>query len=389
MSSVFQTVKLGDILSGDGLSYGVVQPGMHDPQGVPIVRVGDIKYGRVSTSSPLKIAPEVSKTHNRTVLQGGEVLLSIVGTVGRVAQVNNAIVGWNTARAIAVIRPNNEDDARWIYYVLRSKKLQSAMGIAQTDTVQATLNLRDVRELEIPYPDSQTRLKIAEVLGDLDRLIEVSRELCEEIRELSRSTFAQEVMTSSTYVKLSELAAINPDRVQKAKPEQITYLAIADVNDGSITWPSKTYWPDAPAAARLRVQPGDIIWSRVRPNRRSHARLPEGCGPTVVSTGLTVIRPRAVPSSYLMAVCDSLEFSSRLTALADGTAYPTVDASVFANILVPRISEKRLFEFDQTFGPLVDALNQLETEISLLESTRDSLLPLLLSGAIIVEGNKP
>lgn len=378
-------VSLDELLDpNDGLSYGVVQPGMHVDEGVPIVRVSDLGGGTIATAKPLRVATAIDESHKRTRLKGGEVLLSIVGTVGRVAIVPPDLAGWNVARAIAVLRPKTSDLADWIYYSLQSPDLQTSMGIAQTDTVQATLNLADIRSLKVSLPSLAERSRIIRVLSALDNLVQENKRIIDSIVGLSRGLLAQMIADGCESVPLGTVAEVNPERATRPKPEQVCYLAIADVRDGGIEWPENTFWPDAPAAARLMARQGDVIWSRVRPNRRSHALIPPRKTQVIVSTGMVVLRPTLVSSAYLMAITDSEVFSRKLTALADGTTYPTVGPEDFRGILIPKASPDRLSNFDIVMAPLWDAFQNLDQEVIDLRQTRDQILPLLMTGRVQV-----
>ena len=48
-----------------GISYGIVQPGSNDPFGVPIVRVNNLKQGRILTGDVLRVSPEVESKYSR------------------------------------------------------------------------------------------------------------------------------------------------------------------------------------------------------------------------------------------------------------------------------------------------------------------------------------
>ena len=102
------------------ISYGVVQPGSPVAHGVPIVRVNNFRDMRLDLSDVMRIAPEIEAKYGRTRLSGGEVLLTLVGSVGQVAQVPNGCAGFNVARAVGVIKPANGIDASWIAVCLRS-----------------------------------------------------------------------------------------------------------------------------------------------------------------------------------------------------------------------------------------------------------------------------
>jgi type I restriction enzyme S subunit len=104
----WQELPLIECTSDRQISYGVVQPGFPVTDGVPIVRVNNLVNGRIITNDAMRIAPEIDYSHRRTKLHGGEIVLSLVGTTGSVAIVPDKLKGWNVARAIAVIRPDEK-----------------------------------------------------------------------------------------------------------------------------------------------------------------------------------------------------------------------------------------------------------------------------------------
>ena len=57
MPGEWKEVALESLIEpGRGISYGIVQPGAPVPDGVPIVRVSDVRGGRIATSAPLRVA---------------------------------------------------------------------------------------------------------------------------------------------------------------------------------------------------------------------------------------------------------------------------------------------------------------------------------------------
>ena len=106
---------------------------------MPIVRVNNFKDGRVDASGALTIDPEIERKYQRSRLQGGELLLTLVGTMGLSAIVPNELHGWNVARAVGVIPLNENVDKRWLNFVLRSQPSQDFIRTHANTTVQATV----------------------------------------------------------------------------------------------------------------------------------------------------------------------------------------------------------------------------------------------------------
>lgn len=188
MAGEWTTVPLSELTSTPP-TYGVVQPGQDATSGSPMLRVNNFHGGSLNLSEVMRITPEIEAKYGRTRIQAGDVLLTIVGSVGQVAVVPSELNGWNIARAIAMIRPNKPDLSRWISLVLRSPQAQYQLGVTANTTVQTTINLKDLRELRIPLPDDSEREAIAHILGTLDDKIELNRRRNRTLGAMARALF--------------------------------------------------------------------------------------------------------------------------------------------------------------------------------------------------------
>lgn len=181
-------VPLEQLAQKNSVTYGVVQPGTHVDHGVPIVRVNNFKEGRVELSELMRIEPEIESKYGRTRLQGGEVLLTVVGSVGQVAVVSEALKGFNVARAVAVIHPQDVDP-NWLALCLRSPLSQHLLGSRANTTVQTTINLKDLRALPVPMAPEYERGKIIELIGSLDDRIALLRETNTTLEAIAQALF--------------------------------------------------------------------------------------------------------------------------------------------------------------------------------------------------------
>src|SRR5439155_12278068 len=101
----WDVTELGDILSQDrGISVGVMYPGDDISDGVPLIKAGDLNGSIINPRPEFRISKEKHHEYRRTELQGGELLMTLVGNVGQCAVVPQSMAGWNTARAVAVMR---------------------------------------------------------------------------------------------------------------------------------------------------------------------------------------------------------------------------------------------------------------------------------------------
>ncbi len=171
------------------ISYGVVQPGQALSEGVPLVRVNNFCDGRIDLVDIMKISPEIEEKYSRTRLKGGEVLLTLVGSVGQVAIVPFALAGFNVARAVSVIHPVSEIGPEWISLCLRSPLSQHLLNSRANTTVQTTINLKDVKALPIPVPTAAVRKKIVGMVFAIDDRIALLRETNATLEAIAQALF--------------------------------------------------------------------------------------------------------------------------------------------------------------------------------------------------------
>lgn len=133
--------------------YGVLVPSFVD-EGIPFIRVNDLLDLAGRSKEMLRIPGELSAQYSRTVTREGDVLLSVVGTLGRSAIVPSELAGANVNRAIAVLRPlgevSNELLAKWL--TTRSF-FRQALGATASDTAQRTLGMEDLSNFRLPWPN--------------------------------------------------------------------------------------------------------------------------------------------------------------------------------------------------------------------------------------------
>ena len=171
------------------ISYGIVQPGQFDPNGVGIIRVNNFQNDHLDVSDVLKVSNEIEGKFSKTRLEGGEVLLTLVGSTGLSAVVPPELKGWNVARAVAVIQPGEEVSADWINICLQSPYTKFFLDSRANTTVQKTLNLKDVKEIPIPIPPKTERVRIEKTLVSLNQKITLNRQINQTLEQMAQTLF--------------------------------------------------------------------------------------------------------------------------------------------------------------------------------------------------------
>jgi type I restriction enzyme S subunit len=131
--------------------YGIILPGDDYEGGVPYIRPVDIEDdGTVALSSLKRTSPEIANQYSRAQLQQGDLVLSIVGTIGKVFVVPPTLHGANITQSSVRIRPNKELATMYIRDILVSPILTRQYDKYRFGNAVQRLNVEHARMLAIP-----------------------------------------------------------------------------------------------------------------------------------------------------------------------------------------------------------------------------------------------
>src|SRR5574337_1312113 len=429
MAGEWESVPLDSLIEPTrGISYGIVQPGTPVVDGVPIVRVSDVRDGRIAVSDPLRVAPAIEAAYARTRLTGGELLLTLVGTVGETAVVPPSLAGWNTARAVAVIPVRKEIGAYWVKLALRAPGVREIIDSRLNTTVQATLNLRDVARLPIVLPPIREREAIAHILGTLDDKIELNRRMNETLEQMARALFKSWFVDFDPVRAKMEgrdsglpqpLADLFPDSFEGSElgeiPKGWDVGRFGDVGEQLRDQEKPFSCPDAlfhhfsipafdegqsPKSAygesikslKSRVPAGVILISKLNPEIERvwmvDVRPDERA---VCSTEFLVLRARPpFTRSYVYCLARSPLFRQQIEGLVTGTSKSHQRAQVdsILNLAVVAPPSSIVAAFERSVDGLLARTLECRRGSRTLAALRDTLLPKLISGELRVRGDE-
>lgn len=162
---------LGSLIDPDrGISYGIVQRGPAVEGGIPVVRISDFAGGRLQLDALVKTAPEIERQYRRTSLRGGELIISIRGTVGIVAEVPELREPMNVSREVAVIPLLPAENRAFVKALLRTRAVQRKLKDEVKGVAQSGINLSDLREIAIIRPPLEQLTAFDHACDQLSRL---------------------------------------------------------------------------------------------------------------------------------------------------------------------------------------------------------------------------
>lgn len=274
------------VTDGTPITYGVVQPGPEDENGVLFIRGGDISAGRINTASLRTISSELSLQYKRTLLRGGELLISLVGNPGEVAIAPVELAGSNIARQVGLIRVDEKRFNPWfIQYYLMSPAGKAQLFSYSLGSVQSVINLKELKRVEIPNVPIEIQNSIIKSLKDIDDKIDLNRRINQTLETMAQAIF------KSWFVDFDPVKAQIAAKQEGRDPLRAAMTAISGKLNAKLdTLPPEQYEQLAATAALF---PDEMEKSEL-------GEIPRGWNPTPIRDVASVVKGKSYSSKDLV-----------------------------------------------------------------------------------------
>ena len=376
------------------IGYGIVQPGQSVPDGVPVIKVNNLISGLKSPSELDTTARENEAKYSRTRLHGGELIVSVVGTIGKTAIVPKSFAGCNLVRATALIDIEDELMSKWVKYYFDSPCGQSYIEQNLNTTVQPTLNIKSLVEMPIPIRDTTEMEKTVLLLSALDEKIEVNRQINDNLEQQAQAIYHERFETVSPndlpsewrIVTLGEVATISNKSFNPLKEPEIL------LEHYSIPAFDEARFPVFELSTSIKsnkfiIDASCFMISKLNPTTKRVWKPYCLTGNAVCSTEFIVYKAKdKTITDFLYSVIDSNSFSdfmcSHVTGSTGSRQRTTPSDTLSYELILP--SEDELAEFQSLVSPMYAQIRINAIENDRLKRLRDSLLPKLMSAEIDV-----
>jgi type I restriction enzyme S subunit len=159
---------LRDVVATDRpICYGILMPGAHVRGGVPVIKVKDYPDGEIRVDDLLHTSTEIDAEYSRSKLNEGDIVLSIRGTVGRLAKIPPELQGANITQDTARLSIAPEHSADYVMECLQSRLLRAQMREQTTGLAVQGLNIGAIRLFSLPMPPREQQEEVAKRLTDM------------------------------------------------------------------------------------------------------------------------------------------------------------------------------------------------------------------------------
>ncbi len=362
--------KFSETLVNESISYGVVQPGSHKNDGVPIVRVNNIKKGCILIDEVMRVDHSIEQKYRKTRLEGGELLITLVGSVGECAIVPDSLKGWNVARAVSVARIKPNFDKRFIKYCFQLEEIKHQLYGNTNDTVQPTLNLSSLKDIILKCPSTSEQKAISEVLTSLDDKIDLLHKQNKTLEQLAETLFRHHFIDNAQDDwedgKLGDF--LTPRKGKNITKSQVVE-GLVPVIAGGLS-PSCFHNKANTSAPVITISASGANAGHVALHHKP-----------VWSSDSSFIDKSITPYVYFFYVFLKTN-QEKITDKQEGSAQPHIYPSHLMDLDILKYPDDLILEsetfLEQSFIKIGANIEQIQT----LEKLRDQLLPKLMSGEI-------
>ena len=377
------------------------------------------------------------------LMSEGTVVITARGTVGALAQLRREMTFNQTCYAIL---PKDGLDSDFLYWAM--KGTLSEMRSLTYGTVFETITRRTFDNWRIPLPPLPEQRAIAHILGTLDDKIELNRRMNATLEAMARALFKSwfvdfdpvrakaalrkhaahhsatpsqgerdwSIERARAYLDQMdpEIAALFPDRFvdselgeipkgweMKALPELIEINPKRSLQQGELApcldmanMPTRGHVPDTvidrPFNSGMRFVNGDTLVARITPclenGKTAYIDFLRDGEIGWGSTEYIVMRPKSpLPNEFAYCLARSDRFRDFAIQNMTGTSgRQRVPAKALSQFILPLLPEQIAESFGKAVQPLLERASRAVHESRILAALRDTLLPKLISGDLLL-----
>jgi type I restriction enzyme S subunit len=358
---------------------------------------------RRSGTVPIVSSSGITGYHNEAKISGPGVVTGRYGTLGEVFFVNEPFWPLNTTLYVSDFHGNDE---RFVSYFLQCQNFDKRSGAAAVPGI----NRNVLHRLPVRRPPLPTQHKIAAILSTYDSLIENNNHRIEILEEVAQRIY-REWFVDFRYPGHEDIPLVESKLGPIPQGWKVTSVGSVTPILGGGT-PSKKvpeYWQD-----------GTVIWYTPTDLTAAHAMFMLTSKTKITEQGLARSSAKLFPAGSVMMTsratigvvsiatvpaatnqgfitCPPSEYvgsfhlyfwllqqKDLITSLATGATFKEINKAVFRQILFLRAETGIESKFENVIAPIGQQIQNLLKAQQNLRTTRNLLVPRLVSGEIDV-----
>lgn len=265
--------KLGEIstiAAGQGAPQG---DSNYSTQGTPFIKAGNLidLINGIDENNIQKVTEDVAKSHKLRLYPSGSILFAKSGMSCMKGYVYTTKNDCYVVSHLAIVIPT-KINASYLNFFLQVKKPNSLVK----DEAYPSISLKDISDIEVPYPTKGQQTAIVSELDTLSGIITECKETLKDYDALEQSIFydmfGDPVKNDKGWEvkKLEDLCDKIVDcphstPIKSETPTRFPCIRTSELRNGEISWDSMQYVGEKEyenRIARLQPQTDDIVFGR-------------------------------------------------------------------------------------------------------------------------------
>lgn len=343
----------------------------------PYIRVRDLNNKRILelNSDYEFVDEETQKQIARYIVQSGNIILSIVGTIGLVAVVGESLDNANLTENCVKIVATDAIDSKFLYYYLKSPIGQAEIAKGAVGAVQAKLPIKNIQNIDVWVPQKDIQIKIGSMLSCLDDKIELNNKINDNLQQqasaIYQAWFEEFILSDGscpstwTYGILADIANITSGKRPPVKFSEMTENAVIPLIGAASVM---GYTTEANHTDKI------LVTGRVG----THGVVQRFYSPCWTSDNTLVITSDFFEYTY--QILQRIDYPS----MNRGSTQPLITQGDMNKVPILIPDKETLSSFESLVGQLMEQYQANLLENSKLSELRNTLLPKLMSGEIDV-----
>ena len=386
--------EIGKIRSGKRLPKGyTVSEEISDNK---YIRVRDINNGSIDSSIVQYITDEAAEKLERYRVKTRDVIISVVGTVGAIAQIDESLNGAYLTENCDNLQVDESLCLKdYLKYYLLSEGGNKEIIANTVGSTQPKLPIYGIENFNIKLPSIDNQKRIVKILNSIDKKVKLNNEINNNLHELLKNQyykmFVEDRKDSWIDDKLGNYLSV--DRGLSYKGQFLSESGVPMINLGNVMpngvfriEKNKYYSGDYKDKVTIKV--GDVVVANTdMTQNREVIGTPVIVPPIyedkiIFSHHIYGLRNLKLPKMYIFYTLLTDEWNAIAGGSATGTTVLALPKETIENYVITIPDNESLKLFDNIAENIQSKRSQILLENIKLEQLRDTLLPKLMNGEI-------
>lgn len=179
---------------------------LDDPEAIPIIRMSDLKTGRLDLTGAAKISKAELSKLDKFALSKDEFVFGMSGSLSNYAWIQDSDLPCYLNQRVGRIVSKESAHQGFVTSLYLSAKIQKSILDKAEGAAQLNISIGSLRKMRVSYPDHAEQKAIASILNAAAREVEVLKQKVEQLKQ-EKKALMQQLLTGKRRVIVDKEAA--------------------------------------------------------------------------------------------------------------------------------------------------------------------------------------